>query len=90
MAFSSTINNNGTSEIAGRKRYVSGTFTNTANSTGGDVPTSLRRVEHFDITITNSSTAHAHSVTETFPTATGDITILTPADVSGIWRAEGD
>lgn len=91
MAFTSTINNNSVPNLAGVKKVVSGTFANDSGSTGGDIATGLRRVESFEIQHTGSAVvASAPVVNESFPTATGDITVVTVADTAGIWRAEGE
>ena len=91
MAFTSTINNNGVPNLAGIKKVVTGTFLNDDGSTGGDIQTGLRRVENFQLQHTGSAVvASAPVVNESFPTATGDITIVTVANTAGVWRAEGE
>lgn len=91
MAFSYTINDNGVPEFMGGKKVISGTFTNTGNSTGGNITVDpLRRIDFFNIQATNSSTANSNSVTETFPMATNVVTIATAAGVDGIWYAIGE
>jgi hypothetical protein len=91
MALTSTINNNGVANIAGVKKVVTGTFTQVSIDTGGDIETGLRRVEHFTIQeIGTAVVANKSVVNETFPTATGSITIVTDAGVTGVWRAEGE
>lgn len=91
MAFTSTIMNNSVPNIVGVKKIVTGTFANTAGSTGGDVLTGLRRVESFEMTHTGSAVvASAPVANESFPTATGDITIVTVADTAGVWTAYGE
>ncbi|RME52746.1 hypothetical protein D6783_03885 [Candidatus Woesearchaeota archaeon] len=91
MAFAYTVNNNGVPEVLGRKRMVSGTFTNGATDTGGDIKTGLRRVEFFAVQLTGAAVAsNAPVVNESFPTSTGDITIVTDANADGIWYAIGE
>jgi len=87
MAFSSTVTKR---SVFGDRWIVVGTFTNTAGSTGGDIATGLVRVEYIGLTHTGSATvASAPAVNETFPTATGAMTIVTVADADGIYFATG-
>jgi hypothetical protein len=91
MAFTSTINNNGASDIAGTKRIVTGTFENTSGTAGGDIATGLRRVEFFSAQHTGSAVvASAPVANETFPLSSGVVTIVTVADADGIWFAYGE
>ena len=89
MAFVSAIISEGRS-IQGDKRVIYGTYTNTSGSTGGDIVTSLSRVDGITITQTGSAiTTGAPVVNESFPLSKGDVTIVTDADADGIWKAEG-
>lgn len=91
MAFSSSANSNGVANIAGIKKVVTGTFTQASGDTGGDVKTGLRRVEFFSAQPTGTAViANQIVVNETFPTDTGDITIVTNAGNSGNWIAYGE
>ena len=92
MTFSNTINDNGVPNIAGTQKIMTGTFTNTAGSNGGDVKTGLRRVKYFDANQTGAALESAGKpvANETFPTSTGDITIVTSSDADGIWTAYGE
>ena len=76
--------------VRGNKRVVSGTYTNTGGSTGGEIVTGLRRIEHLSLTQTGSAVTTGAPVThETFPFDGGDITIVTDADADGIWEVSG-
>ena len=91
MAFTTTINNNGVPNIVGTKKIVTGTFTNTGGSTGGDIDTGLKLVEFFDAKPTGASvTANEITLNETFPASTNEITIVTGANVDGVWIAYGE
>lgn len=91
MAFSSTINEDGIPEFFGRKKFVSGTFTNGAADEGGDIATGLRRVIAFVVQQTGSAvTTGCPVVNETFPLESGTVTIVTDADADGIWYAIGE
>ena len=75
----------------GTKKVVTGTFTNTSGSTGGDVVTGLRKVDFISCQHTGAAAiASAPSANETFPLASGDVTIVTTADADGIWFAVGE
>ena len=87
MAFSSATTE---TTVFGNKRVTYGTFTNAGGSTGGDIETGLDRVDA--IHLVHSGTvvvASAPVVNETFPLASGDVTIVTVADASGFWIAYG-
>lgn len=89
MAFTSAITDKG---VEGNKRIARGTFASSGGSAGGDVQTDLATVEHFQITqIGSAVTTGAPVVNETFPLTNvgGKVTIVTDANVTGIWRAIG-
>lgn len=91
MAFSYTVNDDGVEEFLGRKKVVTGTFTNASGSTGGDIKTGLRRVLSFKLQHTGSAVvASAPVVNETMPLDGGDVTIVTVADADGTWEALGE
>jgi len=67
-----------------------GTFTNGASDCGGDIDTGLSTVYAFIPAITGSSApAEGVAVNESFPLASGTVTIVTKAGVDGIWFALG-
>lgn len=91
MAFTTTVNNNGTTEFIGRLKYVDGTFTNTGGSTGGEVVVPLRRVRYFGLNKTGAAVdVSQYAVNETMPLEGNSVTIVTTADVSGVWFAIGE
>jgi len=79
--------------IVGNKRKARGRFVSAGGSTGGDIVTGLKRVTGFNTTHTAAAVvADSPVANETF-TATGynggTVTIVTTANASGIWEAEG-
>ena len=91
MSFAYTINENGVPESMGRYKVLTGTFTNGASDTGGDIKTGLRRVLFLSLQHTGSAVvSNAPVINESFPTATGDITIVTDANADGAWLAVGE
>lgn len=87
MAFASALVEK---TVFGNKRIHKGTFTNDGGSTGGDIATGLNRVDHIQLQHTGSAAvASAPAVNETLPLASGAVTIVTTADASGVWIAEG-
>jgi hypothetical protein len=87
MAFSSTITE---TTVFGNKRVAYGTFTNGGSDTGGDIETGLDRVDAIHLVHSGSAVvASAPVVNETFPLASGDVTIVTVADADGFWIAYG-
>jgi len=86
MAFTYTVSGR---TIFGNKRFVWGTFTNTATSTGGDITTGLNRVEAFwTQTKSDGAAATEVGINETFPIATA-VTIVTAQYIDGYWFALG-
>ena len=88
MAFSYTVN----SKDAMGKGVVSGSYTSTGGSTGGDIQTGLDTVETFLVTPKGSTVATNQSVVnETLPltNANGTVTIVTDANQVGYWLAIG-
>lgn len=86
MAFSYAILHR---NVSGDRYIITGTFTNGATDTGGDIDTGLQVVENFQIQEVGSAVVVDKSVVnESFPCG-GIVTIVTDADVDGIWRAEG-
>lgn len=89
MAFSYTIDSS-ISEVRGTKRRTSGTFTNADSSTGGDIDTGLEMCEKLILQHTGTAVvASAPVVNETLPVDGSAVTIVTVANASGIWIAEG-
>lgn len=86
MAFSSTILKK---YIFGNRRYHTGTW-NSAGATGGDIDTGLKRIEIGDAwhkgTAVEADTA---VVNETFPLASGSMTIVATSGDTGYWEAIG-
>ncbi len=72
--------------VVGNLKMVMGHCTN--DSTGGDVATGLRRVESFVLTPLGG-TAVEHSVNETFPLDSGDVTVVTENAINFSWIAYG-
>lgn len=88
MAFSSTITE---TTVFGNKRVAYGTFTNGVSDTGGDIETGLNRVDFIHLQVTGSAVdTNAPAVNETFPLASGNVTIVTTANTDGIWVAYGN
>jgi len=86
MAFSNTKIQN----VFGNKKVVTGVYTNTASSTGGEVDTGLSVVEAFFLTPKGSAVSSDQSVfNETLPLNSGDVTIVTTADEVGSFVAIG-
>lgn len=81
MSFTYTRN---TADVFGSKRVVSGTYTNSGGSTGGDIVTGLTRIESFEST-NNTQAATVNKVL----TSGGTVTITTVADDDGLWQASG-
>lgn len=77
-------------DIVGSRRKVWGTYTVSGGATGGDISTGLQHVEYAMVTATGSSVvADAPTINETFPLASGDVTVIATADTAGIWEAYG-
>jgi len=87
MAFTVTILDR---SVAGNKRVVTGLCVNDGGSTGGEITTGLNRVDHIQLQGKGSAVqSNAAVVDETFPLASGDVTVVTDADKSFYFRAEG-
>tara|TARA_R110000751_G_scaffold78908_1_gene159258 strand:+ start:179 stop:454 length:276 start_codon:yes stop_codon:yes gene_type:complete len=88
MAFTYTLTSN---TVMGNKRIAIGTFTNSAGGTGGEVVTGLNRVDFMTLTTTGTIAAPGELVVnETLPLESGSVTIVTSADIVGVWMAIGD
>lgn len=87
MAFAYTVKGK---TVMGNKRVAWGTYSNGSGDTGGDIVTGLASVDTFSLQQTGSAvTTGAPVVNETFPLASGTVTIVTDDNADGIWRAEG-
>lgn len=74
----------------GDRKMVIGTFTSDSGSIGGDIDTTLRIVESITLQETGVAVvANRSVVNETLPADGSAITIVTDADVVGIWTAIG-
>lgn len=88
MAFASAVLDQ---TVEGNKRVVTGTYTGSGGGTGGDIATGLSRVDFISLQPGGASAfALAPVVNETLPLANGGaVTIVTNANETGYWRAEG-
>jgi hypothetical protein len=87
MAFTSAITEQ---YCQGNKLVSIGTFTSAGGSTGGDIDTGMSMCEKIVLTVGGSAAAtNAPVVNETLPLAGNAITIVSDADETGYWRAEG-
>ena len=78
------------SGVIGSIRFVSGTFTPSGGSTGGDIVTGLNKVYHIELQHTGSSVvSDVPVVNETMPLSSGTVTIVTVADKAGTFFAIG-
>ena len=76
--------------IIGNKRLVWGTYTNGSGDTGGDIDTSLSRVEMINLQHTGTAVSTgAPAINETLPMSSGVVTIVTDDNSDGIWFAIG-
>lgn len=69
--------------VFGNKRRTAGTYASTAGDTGGAIATGLSRVESFN----NTSATGTPSTVATI--SSGDVTITTTANQTGVWEAIG-
>jgi hypothetical protein len=81
-------------EVIGKKRRFRGTYTSSGGATGGDIVTGLSFVTGFNTTPTGAAVSgDATAVNETVATDTiivgGTVTIVSTANETGIWVAEG-
>lgn len=91
MAFSYTITSDPYEQV-GRLKKITGTFTNTAGSSGGniDLTDALTRIVNMKLQHTGSAVvASAPVINETFPLDGTAPTIVTVADADGIFEAWG-
>lgn len=87
MAFSYTTNQ--PDDKTGR-RAITGTYANTAGSTGGEIKTGLMVVEYFAASPAAAAVvANQPVANETFPLSRGDVTLVTNANEGGVWHAIG-
>ena len=91
MTFSYTRNPRKKLDLWGTVWATWGTFTNGASDTGGDIDTGLSYVYQVHLQPTGSAVvASQPAVNETLPKSGGDVTIITPANVDGVWLAIGE
>lgn len=76
--------------VFGNKRIVTGVYTNTSGSTGGNIVTGLSQVDAVFLQPKGSSIlANQPVVNEALPLNGGDVTIVTTADEIGSFIAVG-
>lgn len=86
MAFSHTTEKT----VFGNKRIVTGVYTNTGGSTGGDIATGLSQVDAVFLQPKGSAIlANQPVVNEAFPLNGGAVTVVTTADEIGTFIAVG-
>jgi hypothetical protein len=88
MTFTAEIAPKGKRSI-GDKWLMHGTYANTDGSTGGDITTSLTKVDFLILQPYGTAVTDKPTVNETFPCDDG-ITVVTTANQVGIWIAMGD
>ncbi len=87
MAFTTTVSGQ---TVWGDRSVHFGTYANTGGSTGGDINTSMIRVERMILQPKGSAVqSNFPVVNETLPVAGNAVTIVTDADTSGYWIAFG-
>ena len=87
MTFTSAITNQ---TVFGDKKVHSGTFTNSAGGTGGDIVTGLKICEFISLQAKSAAVvANAPVVNEALPIAGSAITIVTDGELTGNWFAFG-
>jgi hypothetical protein len=92
MTFSSTITGK---TVMGSVVKAWGTWTNPTGTSGGDIETGLSTVQSFNISLKGSGVMAQNwpSINETFPLASGLVTIVTVAGATeaqaGYWEAIG-
>ena len=75
--------------VFGNKRVHVGSWDSTAVASG-DIDTGLKRVEICEIWHKGTAVEIASAVVnETFPLASGDVTIVTASGDAGYWEAKG-
>lgn len=91
MAFTAELNDNGQAQLEGTKKRVTGTYTNTSGSTGGEVATGLRKIDYMNFQPIGAAVAVANvSINESLPLEVGTVTIVTTADEDGMFEAYGE
>lgn len=94
MAFTPTVAGSDNQGVEGDLRYVRGSYVNDGGSTGGEIKSGLQSVHEIRITALGAAAQTLtptvdNSVDPTFPTASGDVTIITDADSSGVFTIVG-
>ena len=76
--------------VFGDRAIAMGTFTNTSGSSGGELNTGLKTLDHVSLTLGGSAGApNQLAVNETLPLNTGIFTLASAADAVGVWFAIG-
>ena len=87
MAFTSAVTER---TVMGNKRVHYGTFASADGSTGGDINTGLQVCQFITLQTGGAAvSADQCAVNETLPIAGSAVTIVTTANVTGYWKAEG-
>lgn len=87
MAFTATVTER---TVYGNKLVHFGTYTSSGGDTGGNINTSMAKVEVMLLQPKGSAvTSNAPVVNETLPVAGNAVTIVTDANESGQWLAIG-
>lgn len=75
----------------GNKFMTYGTWTTTVATTGGDIDTGLSKVDTFHLSHEGAAVEAAVGVAnESFPLASGSVTIVVTAQDTGTWLAIGN
>lgn len=87
MAFESAIIKE---SVFGDMRIRIGTYTNGSGDTGGEIVTGLTNCDYIELQPIGSAVIATQSVVnETFPLASGSITVVTADNEDGTWFAIG-
>jgi hypothetical protein len=82
MAFTTTVTD---VTVVGNRRLVTGTLTQAAGDSGGTISTGLSAIDFFDF----NTTSHVGSTKVKYTISGGDVTLVIPNDVDGLWMAIG-
>ncbi len=76
--------------VVGDRKSNYGTYVNDSGSTGGDIDTGMKVCQTLILQPVGAAVgANVPKVNETFPADGDAVTIVTDADESGIWIAQG-
>jgi hypothetical protein len=93
MTFTSTIENNGISELFGRVRFVSGNIQKTTSAGNGTIETGLNRVIAFYVqphAESNTTPSSVYPRVADFPVQSGNIPVRAAGAVKAKWFALGE